>query len=69
MRRARDVRDQLEGLMKKVEIKMTSNVSDCVAIRKAITAEFFYHTAKLSKGGHYQIVKHQQVSVLINILL
>ena len=62
MRRARDVRDQLEGLMERVEIEMTSNVSDSVAIRKAITAGFFYHTAKFSKGGQYKTVKHQQVS-------
>ena len=32
---------------------MTSNVSDCLAIRKAITTGFFYHTAKLSRGGQY----------------
>lgn len=60
MRRARDVRDQLEGLMERVEIDLTSNPGDTVNIRKAITSGYFYHTAKFSKGGHYKTVKHQQ---------
>ena len=34
MRRARDVRDQLVGLMERVEIKLTTNPLDTVAIRK-----------------------------------
>lgn len=60
MRRARDVRDQLEGLMERVEIEMTNNPSDTVSIRKSITAGYFYHTAKFGKGGQYKTVKHQQ---------
>jgi len=61
MKRARDVRDQLEGLMERVEIELTSNPHDNIAIRKAVTAGYFYHTARLSKGGVYKTVKHQQV--------
>lgn len=34
MKRARDVREQLEGLMERVEIEMSSNPGDAVAIRK-----------------------------------
>ena len=34
MKRARDVRDQLEGLMERVEIQLTSNILDNEAIRK-----------------------------------
>ena len=34
MKRARDVRDQLEGLMERVEIELTSNPLDSIAIRK-----------------------------------
>ncbi|XP_060073522.1 pre-mRNA-splicing factor ATP-dependent RNA helicase DHX16-like [Ylistrum balloti] len=60
MKRARDVRDQLEGLMERVEIEMTTNPGDTIAVRKAITAGFFYHTARLGKGGNYRTVKHQQ---------
>jgi pre-mRNA-splicing factor ATP-dependent RNA helicase DHX16 len=60
MRRARDVREQIEGLMTRVEIEMVSNASEDVPIRKAITAGYYYHTGVLSKGG-YKTVKHQQV--------
>ncbi|RUS74189.1 hypothetical protein EGW08_018057 [Elysia chlorotica] len=60
MKRARDVRDQLEGLLERVEIELTSNPTDTIAIRKAITAGYFYHTVRLSKGGQYKTVKSQQ---------
>uniref|UniRef100_A0A8D3BPW7 Pre-mRNA-splicing factor ATP-dependent RNA helicase DHX16 n=1 Tax=Scophthalmus maximus TaxID=52904 RepID=A0A8D3BPW7_SCOMX len=59
MRRARDVRDQLEGLMERIEVEVVSSQEDSVPIRKAVTAGYFYHTARLSKGG-YKTVKHQQ---------
>ncbi|CAI8056656.1 Pre-mRNA-splicing factor ATP-dependent RNA helicase DHX16 [Geodia barretti] len=59
MRRARDVREQIEGLITRVEIEMVSNASEDVPIRKAITAGYYYHTGVLSKGG-YKTVKHQQ---------
>lgn len=38
MKRARDIRDQLEGLMERVEIEIFSNTSDLDAIKKAITS-------------------------------
>lgn len=59
MKRARDVRDQLQGLMERVEIEPTSSPEDTANIRKAVTAGFFYHTARLTKGG-YKTVKNQQ---------
>lgn len=59
MRRARDVREQLEGLMERIEVEVVSCQGDSVPIRKAVTAGYFYHTARLSKGG-YKTVKHQQ---------
>eukprot|EP00054_Salpingoeca_dolichothecata_P026405 m.188634 g.188634 ORF g.188634 m.188634 type:complete len:1056 (-) comp25647_c0_seq3:133-3300(-) len=58
MNRARDVREQLEGLMERVEIEITSDPSDHIGIRKAITAGFFYHTARFGKGGQYRTIKH-----------
>ncbi|XP_070581669.1 pre-mRNA-splicing factor ATP-dependent RNA helicase DHX16-like [Ptychodera flava] len=64
MRRARDVREQLEGLMERVEIPITSNPHDTINIRKAVTAGFFYHTARLSKSGQYKTVKHQQTVMI-----
>ncbi|XP_037532031.1 pre-mRNA-splicing factor ATP-dependent RNA helicase DHX16 [Nematolebias whitei] len=59
MRRARDVRDQLEGLMDRIEVEVLSCQGDNIPIRKAVTAGYFYHTSRLSKGG-YKTVKHQQ---------
>ena len=50
MRRARDVRDQLEGLMERVEIEPTTSHGDFVAIRKVNRAQhltsqhYHYHT-------------------------
>ncbi len=63
MNRARDVREQLVGLMDRVEIEVVpekDNSGDSAAIRKAITSGFFYHTSRLSKGGDYRTAKHQQ---------
>ena len=36
MRRARDVREQIEGLMMRVEIDMTSNPLEDITIRKVV---------------------------------
>lgn len=38
MKRARDIRDQLEGLLERVEIELTSNLGDLDSIKKAITS-------------------------------
>ena len=61
MKRARDVRDQLAALMERVEVSLASNVADDQAIRKAITAGYFYHAVRLNKSGDsYRTVKHPQ---------
>ncbi|KAF4521841.1 hypothetical protein B566_EDAN003715 [Ephemera danica] len=60
MKRARDVREQLAGLMQRVEIKLESNPTESINIRKAITSGYFYHIARLSKGGQYKTAKHHQ---------
>ncbi|KAL8213278.1 UNVERIFIED_CONTAM: putative pre-mRNA-splicing factor ATP-dependent RNA helicase dhx16 [Gekko kuhli] len=59
MRRARDVREQLEGLMERIEVDITSSKGDYIPVHKAITAGFFYHMARLTHSG-YKTVKHQQ---------
>ncbi|XP_050406181.1 pre-mRNA-splicing factor ATP-dependent RNA helicase DHX16 isoform X1 [Patella vulgata] len=64
MKRARDVRDQLESLLERTEIEITSDVGNTVGIRKAITSGYFYHTVRLSKGGQYKTVKHQQTVMI-----
>ncbi|XP_030938377.1 pre-mRNA-splicing factor ATP-dependent RNA helicase DEAH1-like isoform X1 [Quercus lobata] len=60
MKRARDIRDQLEGLLERVEIELTSNASDLEPIKKAITSGFFPNSARLQKNGSYRTVKHPQ---------
>uniref|UniRef100_A0A8C7Y724 RNA helicase n=1 Tax=Oryzias sinensis TaxID=183150 RepID=A0A8C7Y724_9TELE len=55
MRRARDVRDQLEGH----KTPPTPNTHIHTKSLLSLTAGYFYHTARLSKGG-YKTVKHQQ---------
>ncbi|XP_067620340.1 pre-mRNA-splicing factor ATP-dependent RNA helicase DHX16 [Eurosta solidaginis] len=65
MKRARDVREQLVGLMQRVEIDMVSCLPETVNVRKAVTAGYFYHVAKLSKSGNYKTIKHNQ-TVLIH---
>eukprot|EP01080_Neovahlkampfia_damariscottae_P009015 gene9015-1114_t len=54
MKRAKDIRDQLIGLMERVEVQLQSSPMDDVKIRKAITAGFFYNTAILQKSGQYK---------------
>ncbi|KAI8591110.1 pre-mRNA splicing factor [Geranomyces variabilis] len=63
MKRARDLRDQLIGLMERTEVPLLSNPDpgNTVPIRKALTAGFFYNTARLQKSGDsYRTVKHNQ---------
>lgn len=64
MRRARDIKEQLVDLCKRVEIdyedESISQVSDDVFtnVRKAIASGFFYNTAKLQKSGNYRTLKN-----------
>ncbi|GMT15697.1 hypothetical protein PFISCL1PPCAC_6994 [Pristionchus fissidentatus] len=58
MKKARDVRDQLMALLERVEIEPKSS-EDSIAIRKAITAGYFYNCSKLDNSGHYKTVKHK----------
>lgn len=64
MKRARDVREQLVGLMQRVEIDMVSCLPETTNVRKAITAGYFYHVARLSKGGNYKTIKHNQTVMI-----
>lgn len=68
MKRARDVRDQLIGLMDRVDLPVVSlsNASDTVPLRKALTSGFFYNSAKLNRSGDsYRTIKQNQ-TVLIH---
>ncbi|RLM97978.1 hypothetical protein C2845_PM06G22900 [Panicum miliaceum] len=58
MRRARDVREQLEALLERVEIERRScSNGDLDAVRKAITAGFFRNTAQRRRDGFYRTLK------------
>ena len=61
MKKARDVREQLEGLCERVEVDPNiSSPEDIESILKAITAGFFYNTARLGKSGDYETVKQRR---------
>lgn len=64
MKRARDIRDQLVGLMERVEVQLSSNPCESIGIRKAITAGYFYHVARFSKGGMYKTAKKSQTVMM-----
>ena len=63
MRRARDVREQLVRLLDRAEVELLSS-DDITAIGKAVTAGYFYHTARLSKCGSYRTVQHNQPALI-----
>ncbi|KAG0221162.1 hypothetical protein BGX31_010129 [Mortierella sp. GBA43] len=68
MQKARDIRDQMVGLMERTEVPMLSNPNptDTAPIRKAITSGFFYNAARLNKSGDsYKTIKSSQ-TVLIH---
>jgi pre-mRNA-splicing factor ATP-dependent RNA helicase DHX16 len=64
MKRARDIKDQLIELCKRVEIDyadedLSKNDDESyVSLRKAICSGFFYNTAKLQKSGAYRTLKN-----------
>lgn len=58
LNKARDIREQLEGLCERVEVELKSAANDVDAICKAMCSGYFYHTAKLGQTGDYRTVKH-----------
>lgn len=62
MKRARDIRDQLEGLCQRVEIDSTVSCNDdeMDQVMKSVTSGFFYNIAKLGRTGEYQTVKQKK---------
>lgn len=59
LNKARDIREQIEGLCERVEVEVCSNPQDVDAIGKALTSGFFYNTAKFSKNAEYKTIKNQ----------
>ena len=61
IKKARDIREQLEGLCERVEIDPRVSCGDDIeAPLKSMTAGFFYNVAKLGRSGVYQTVKQQK---------
>jgi pre-mRNA-splicing factor ATP-dependent RNA helicase DHX16 len=63
MKKARDIREQLESLCDRVEIDHSVSTppnQDMDATLKAITSGFFYNIARLGRTGDYQTVKQQK---------
>ncbi|CAD7930179.1 unnamed protein product [Amoebophrya sp. A25] len=58
LNRARDIRDQLLDLLKKVDIEVSSNPGNEEGIRKSILAGYFFHCARLNKNGSYTTLKN-----------
>ena len=58
LNKARDIREQLEGLCERVEVEMCST-QEVEPVCKAITAGYFYNTAKLARDGSFKTVKQQ----------
>lgn len=59
MKRARDIRDQLDGLLDRVEIKRCSvGTGSKVPILKSFTSGFFYNACRLQKNGNYRTMKN-----------
>ncbi|KAL1410622.1 hypothetical protein Q8F55_004639 [Vanrija albida] len=56
--RVRDIRDQLAALCDRVEVVIESNPNEIVPVQKAITAGYFYNTARIDKGGGYRTTKN-----------
>ena len=64
MKRARDIKEQLIELCKRVEIDHGDETLSVVEddtysnVRKAIASGYFYNTAKLQKSGNYKTLKN-----------
>ena len=59
LNKARDIREQLEGLCERVEVEICTNPLEIEQIGKALTSGYFYNTAKFSKNAEYKTVKNQ----------
>ena len=59
MQRARDIREQLEGLCERVEVTVSSRPEAVEDICKALCSGYFFNTATLGKGGDYKTTKHK----------
>jgi pre-mRNA-splicing factor ATP-dependent RNA helicase DHX16 len=58
IKKARDVRDQLDGLLERVEIELVSaGNGNFEPVLKSLTAGFFFNACRLQRNGQYRTVK------------
>jgi pre-mRNA-splicing factor ATP-dependent RNA helicase DHX16 len=58
IKKARDVREQLDGLLERVEIEnVTAGAGNFEPVLKSLTAGFFYNACRLQRNGQYRTVK------------
>jgi pre-mRNA-splicing factor ATP-dependent RNA helicase DHX16 len=73
MNRARDVRDQLDSLCDRVELKKEregdNHAPDSVAIRKAITAGYFYNLCRLKSAPTAEQTLYQTVKTKMDVYI
>ena len=60
MKRARDIKEQLERLLISVDLRSSSDAHNIDNIRKALASGFFENCARLGKGGGYVTVKNSR---------
>lgn len=58
MQRARDIREQILAMLEYVEVDLSSEPNNEVAVRKAVTSGYFKNCARLNKTGSYTTIKH-----------
>lgn len=64
MNRAREIKDQLEDQLVQMAIDLTSNSTDDLRIRKALSSGGFRNVARLNRNGQYTTIKHpHQVAI------
>jgi len=59
LNKARDVREQLVGLCERVEVDALTSSTDPEMVCKAMTAGYFYNTARMGRTGEYKTTKQQ----------
>jgi len=64
MKRARDMRDQIVGLMSKMDVEFESSVSDFDSIQKCVTSGYFFNAAKIRKDRAYQTIKNHVIAYI-----
>lgn len=69
MKRARDVRDQLEGLMDRIEVELCSCSGDTVPIRKVISLFPTYFLSRISSSDIVFVQKRAALHVIAIVTL